>query len=320
MSKVLLYVYDLSNGLARQLSLPLTGKFIEGIWHTSVVVYEREVYYGQGILESKPGMTHHGNPVRTIECGTTEIPEETFNEYLDDLRSSYTAAKYHLLDFNCNSFTADVVGFLTGHEIPEWITNLPSEFLSTPFGQQLRPQIDQMFGRASNLPHASTSARIPPTASSLLSSVASQAYTPSNGTATPPQQSITSSTTSPLTFSTNLASFTSTLHSHALTFALFTSKSNIITYQVQQAFERIAQEEKRRRTGQQAGKGGDVAFVEVDVDMPTGMEVAKRYGVVDTPGYAFFKGEEKILQLGKTNSTELHEAIRKQIQEHVNRS
>jgi hypothetical protein len=58
MSKVLLYVYDLSGGLARQLSLPLTGKYIEGIWHTSVVVYGREVYYGQGILESVPGMTH----------------------------------------------------------------------------------------------------------------------------------------------------------------------------------------------------------------------------------------------------------------------
>lgn len=152
-----------------------------------------------------------------------------------------------------------------------------------------------MFGRASNLPQVSPStARLPPAASSLLSSVASQAYTPTNGTATPPRQSITSSTTSPLTFSTNLASFTSTLHSHALTFALFTSKSNIVTYQVQQAFERIAQEEKRRRMGQHAGKGGDVAFVEVDVDMPTGMEVAKRYGVDDTPGYAFFRGEEKV--------------------------
>lgn len=67
-----------------------------------------------------------------------------------------------------------------------------------------------------------------------------------------------------------------------------------MTYQVQQAFERIAQEEKRRRMGQYAGKGGDVAFVEVDVDMPTGMEVAKRYGVDDTPGYAFFRGEEKV--------------------------
>lgn len=73
-----------------------------------------------GLNES---LLQHGKPVRTIECGTTEIPEETFDEYLDDLRSSYTAAKYHLLDFNCNSFTADVVGFLTGQEIPEWITS-----------------------------------------------------------------------------------------------------------------------------------------------------------------------------------------------------
>ena len=32
MSRVQLYVYDLSNGLARQLSLSLTGKQIDGIW------------------------------------------------------------------------------------------------------------------------------------------------------------------------------------------------------------------------------------------------------------------------------------------------
>jgi hypothetical protein len=61
--------------------------------------------------------------VKQIECGTTEIPEEMFDEYLADLRASYTAAKYHLLDFNCNTFSADVVGFLTGSEIPEWITS-----------------------------------------------------------------------------------------------------------------------------------------------------------------------------------------------------
>ncbi|KAJ9126117.1 hypothetical protein QFC24_002390 [Naganishia onofrii] len=348
MSKVLLYVYDLSGGLARQLSLPLTGKFIEGIWHTSVVVYGREIYYGQGILESLPGKTHHGQPVRQIDCGVTEIPEDMFNEYLDDLRSSYTASKYHLLDFNCNSFTADVVGFLTGNEIPEWITNLPSEFLSTPFGQSLRPQIDQMFGRgAANLPSAAApvspgAARqginpqaaaaiqnammgsgnrqgMSPMANSLLASVAAQAssFTPSNnnGTATPPQQSITSSTTSPLTFSTNLASFTSTLHSHTATFALFTSRSDIVTRQVQQVFEGIAQDEKKRRQGGSgAAAGGDVAFVEVDVDMPSGKEVASTYGVLDTPGYAFFKGDQKIQQLGRTPSAELRQLIATQIQ------
>ncbi len=133
MSKVELYVYDLSNGLARSLSLPLTGRQIDGIWHTSVVLWNREIYYGQGILEvSPPGTTHvsvilsisfhqvdvyeissdryrqHGNPVQKIELGTTQIDEATFEEYLDNMRDHYTGEKYHLLEFNCNSFTNDV--------------------------------------------------------------------------------------------------------------------------------------------------------------------------------------------------------------------
>ena len=52
---VTLYVYDLSNGMARNLSLQLTGKYIEGIWHTSVVLYGQEVFFGQGISMCQPG-------------------------------------------------------------------------------------------------------------------------------------------------------------------------------------------------------------------------------------------------------------------------
>ena len=58
MSSVKLYVYDLSNGLARQLSLQMTGKQIDGIWHTSVVVFGQEIFYGQGISITAPGMSH----------------------------------------------------------------------------------------------------------------------------------------------------------------------------------------------------------------------------------------------------------------------
>ena len=36
--KVQLYVYDLSRGLARQLSMGLLGKQIDAIYHTSIVV------------------------------------------------------------------------------------------------------------------------------------------------------------------------------------------------------------------------------------------------------------------------------------------
>ena len=38
-SPVKLYIYDLSNGLARQLSLQLTGRQIDGIWYVISVVH-----------------------------------------------------------------------------------------------------------------------------------------------------------------------------------------------------------------------------------------------------------------------------------------
>lgn len=75
---VKLYVYDLSNGLAKQLSRQLTGRQIDGIWwetsskqsyirltaswikdrHTSVVVFGKEIFYGQGISITAPGQSH----------------------------------------------------------------------------------------------------------------------------------------------------------------------------------------------------------------------------------------------------------------------
>lgn len=167
--------------------------------HTSVVVYNREIFYGQGILEAFPGSSHHGQPLHRLQIGTTELPPSIFDEYLSDLRSLYTAEKYHLLRFNCNSFTADVVGFLTGKEIPSWISNLPEDVMSTPFGMGLRPQIEAMFARGA--PGAQQGqqmhAQAPVTSSSgdlrssLLSAIAAQA----SGTAfpTPPVSRDTSS-------------------------------------------------------------------------------------------------------------------------------
>ncbi|KAH8916409.1 DUF862-domain-containing protein [Atractiella rhizophila] len=146
-SPVTLYIYDLSAGMAKQLSMPLTGKQIDGIWHTSIVAHGVEVFYGHGISIVKPGTSHHGQPLRKLEMGETYLDKETFLEYVEALRDVYTAEKYHLLDFNCNTFTADVCTFLNGSTIPSEISNLPKDFLSTPFGQALRPQIDSMFRR-----------------------------------------------------------------------------------------------------------------------------------------------------------------------------
>lgn len=52
---VQLYIYDLTSGMAAMMSQMLVGRHIEGIWHTAVVIYGREYFYGgQGIQSCVP--------------------------------------------------------------------------------------------------------------------------------------------------------------------------------------------------------------------------------------------------------------------------
>lgn len=122
----------------------------DGIWHTSVVIYGKEIFYGQGVMMASPGTTQHGQPLQVIDIGETYLPEEVVTEYVDSLRSVYTqvlllllfilnpmsnvfnsAEKYHLLDFNCNTFSNDLCQFLCGENIPAHITGLPSDVINT---------------------------------------------------------------------------------------------------------------------------------------------------------------------------------------------
>lgn len=52
---VQLHIYDLSQGAAALMSGMLLGRQIDGIWHTAVVAYGREYFYGgQGIQSIIP--------------------------------------------------------------------------------------------------------------------------------------------------------------------------------------------------------------------------------------------------------------------------
>ncbi|KAI9184440.1 hypothetical protein H9P43_003493 [Blastocladiella emersonii ATCC 22665] len=154
---VTLLVYDLSQGMARMISRQLTGRQIDGIWHTSVVIHGQEWYFGQGVFSTTPGVHHYGAPVQRVPMGETEISRELFREFIDEIRPRFTAVHYHLLNHNCNTFSNEVCQFLVGRSIPSYITNLPGDFLETPFGQALRPVIDSFFSS----PHAQP-VRAPP--------------------------------------------------------------------------------------------------------------------------------------------------------------
>jgi hypothetical protein len=158
--RVTLHVYDLSNGLARQFSQQFIGTHIEGIWHTGIVAFGREFFFGGGILSDEPGRTPYGTPVRSAELGDTHLTLDTFEEFLDGLRDRYTVHSYDLFNNNCNNFTNEASLFLTGKPIPEYISGLPLEFLSSPVGMMLKPIIE---GFVSNAKQQHPMSFIPPT-------------------------------------------------------------------------------------------------------------------------------------------------------------
>ncbi|XP_010920336.1 uncharacterized protein [Elaeis guineensis] len=142
--KVKLNVYDLSQGLARQFSTSFLGKTIEAIWHTGVVAYGNEYYFGGGIQCDPAGMTPYGTPVRVVNLGVTHVPKEVFEEYLHEISPRYTAETYNLLSHNCNNFSNEVVQFLVGTSIPDYILHLPNEVMSSPMGALILPMIQRL--------------------------------------------------------------------------------------------------------------------------------------------------------------------------------
>lgn len=77
-------------------------------------------------------------------CGETTVPLQLLGRFLDALQRKYTAETYHLLDNNCNHFSADLTQFLTGKNIPDEISGLPSAVLQSSLGKLIRPLIDNM--------------------------------------------------------------------------------------------------------------------------------------------------------------------------------
>lgn len=316
---VKVHVYDLSKGLAGQLSLQLTGKQIDGVWHTSVIAFGKEIFYGPGICETEPGRSHHGSPLRIIDMGETAIDEQTFAEYLSQIKEHYTADKYHLLDFNCNSFTNDCLGFLTGGSLPSYIKDLPSDFLSTPFGAALRPTIDAMFrGRAAtgvltpppDIPNDSPN---PALASSLLQAVAASAtsnssgapsssrnYLPTPAPTSPPTPVQSNSLTTPVHIATNPSSFHNVLHTHRAVVAFFTSATCGPCRMIEPVFEDLARSKSR---------ASDVAFVKIDLSVGMSNAVGGEYGVRVTPTFILFLDGNKTHEMKGVNAPELRTQV-----------
>ncbi|KAH7113854.1 PPPDE putative peptidase domain-containing protein [Dendryphion nanum] len=181
---VQLFVYDLSQGLARSMSRQFLGTQIDAVYHTSLVLDGIEYFFGQGVQTCAAGTTHHGKPMEIIPMGQTALPIEIILEYLESLKEVYTAESYDLFLHNCNNFSNDFAMFLVGKGIPDHITSLPQTVLNTPFGQMLKPQLDAMMRPITQAPTPSAS-RAAPIRPYTNGSTSQSKTTPSAVTSTP---------------------------------------------------------------------------------------------------------------------------------------
>ncbi|KAF8979842.1 hypothetical protein BGZ46_004971 [Entomortierella lignicola] len=280
--KVTLFVYDLSQGMARNMSMSFIGRQIDAIYHTSVVVFGREFYYGQGIMSAIPGTTMHGQPIERVDMGETEIPQEVFMEFMDNMRETYTADAYHLLDNNCNNFSNDVCQFLVGRPIPSHITSLPAEFLNTPFGQSMRPMIESMFGPSR---HASPAVPQP--------SIAPTGF-PSIGSSGPLTGAGSSSASVP--FMTDLDQLRSTIQNNNATVVYFTSATCPPCRVIMPIFDELI-----------LAKGQQIKGVKVDIGIA--QAIGRAYEIRSTPTFAFFLKGEKFSQFSGADQAELRSSI-----------
>eukprot|EP00656_Telonema_subtile_P011082 TRINITY_DN15443_c0_g1_i1.p1 TRINITY_DN15443_c0_g1~~TRINITY_DN15443_c0_g1_i1.p1 ORF type:complete len:456 (-),score=68.83 TRINITY_DN15443_c0_g1_i1:57-1424(-) len=175
---VRLHIYDVSQGMASNYSQPMLGMKIDGIWHTGIVAYGKEFYFGSGITADSPGCTPFGKPLEVLEIGKTTVPLRLLSRFLDALQGKYVADTYHLLDNNCNNFTADLSMFLTEKSIPEHIVGLPERVLASPLGKLIRPLIDNMERLMSGSTNPGASPNTANTGSVLLVNSAQKALFP----------------------------------------------------------------------------------------------------------------------------------------------
>eukprot|EP01053_Blabericola_migrator_P003957 Blabericola_migrator_1__3956@NODE_21_length_22536_cov_99_458098_g18_i0_p10_GENE_NODE_21_length_22536_cov_99_458098_g18_i0NODE_21_length_22536_cov_99_458098_g18_i0_p10_ORF_typecomplete_len289_score49_29Peptidase_C97/PF05903_14/1_8e27PUB/PF09409_10/2_6PUB/PF09409_10/2_8e02PUB/PF09409_10/1_5e02LRAT/PF04970_13/0_45LRAT/PF04970_13/2_6e03_NODE_21_length_22536_cov_99_458098_g18_i011251991 len=126
MAEVKLKLYDLTKGMASQMSPFLLGKKINGVWHSALLVYEKEIFYGGGIVVMAPDRVeevYDMKPSQALVIGKTKKSLEDIQAYLDSIDMQFTDEKYDVIKWNCNHFTNQVAKFLMNIPLDD-----PSQF------------------------------------------------------------------------------------------------------------------------------------------------------------------------------------------------
>ena len=139
---VWLYQYDLTNGVGPKICKFMTGIEIEGVWHSSLVVFGSEYFFGGGIQKDYPGCTPYGTPLKKRLFGKTTKTKKEFEDYLLTIDNVYNAENYHIYKNNCNHFTNAICLYLCNKPLDEDIVNQYKTLEGTAFGNWVISRLD----------------------------------------------------------------------------------------------------------------------------------------------------------------------------------
>ena len=147
-TKVSLISYDISGRATKNLSRILFGQKIEGIWHTSILAFGYEWWYGGDCFQSRPFSTPFGTtPDKVEDLGETTRSLMELKEFIrSKMRKKYNYNSYDVINNNCNNFSNDVSIFLTHSGIRKTIISLPGDLLSGGLAKVLRPFLNKWLG------------------------------------------------------------------------------------------------------------------------------------------------------------------------------
>jgi hypothetical protein len=145
--KVTLLQYDISSKATKVFGRLLFGKKIEGIWHTSLLCFEKEWWYGGDLFRSTPLKTPFGEPVKRVELGETYFTQQELMKHITEhLHDKFNQKTYDVFENNCNNYTNTISIFLCGKKIPQEILDMPRDLMAGGVARLLRRPLNGWLG------------------------------------------------------------------------------------------------------------------------------------------------------------------------------
>lgn len=142
---VYLYMYDLSKGLATLLAPWILGPGLDCIWHSGLVVFDKEYFFAKDAVWDNPGKTDFGVPTKEVFLGYTVWTKSELHAFIcNELKPVFHRDTYDAIGNNCNHFADRLSLWLTGKHLPDEVLLQTERLMNIVAVRAIRPALNRL--------------------------------------------------------------------------------------------------------------------------------------------------------------------------------